>query len=150
MTSTIAARGLRALLPGVALLVVACGDAAPTVPQAQSSPLIAASVSVQQTGDAPVQIVQGSVTWKLDDARLVNVALTVHCTAGTAVTVSGRASLYDASGKLVGDATGGQLNVQPDQDSQLKLTGPTPTGTVASARFEFTTIPSATPIPGGS
>lgn len=150
MRSKITTAGLRALLPLVAVTVVACGDSAPTVPQAATSPLIGASVSVKQSGDAPVQIVPGSVTWKIDDARLVNVMLTVHSTAKAAVTASARASLYDKSGKLVGDATGGQLNVQPGKDIQLQLTGPTPLGTVESASFEFTTIPAATPIPGGA
>jgi hypothetical protein len=142
--------GLRAVLPVVALAVVACGDSAPSVPQAATSPLIGASVSIRQTGDAPVQVVQNSAVWSIDDAKLVNVTVTVHSAAATAVTVTGRASLYDRAGKLVGDATGGQLNVPPGKDIQLKLTGPTPTGTVSSATFEFTTIPAATPIPGGA
>lgn len=142
--------GLRALLPVVALAVVACGDSTPRVPQAATSPLIGASISIRQTGDAPVRIVQNSATWGIDDAKLVNVTVTVHSTAGTAVTVAARVSLYDKDGKLVGDASGGQLNVQPGKDVQLRLTGPTPIGTVQSAMFEFTTIPAATPIPGGA
>lgn len=150
MTSKIASLGLRALLPAVALAVVACGDSGVTVPQAAPSALIAQTVSIKQTGDAPVQIVPNSAAWKVDDAHLVTVSLTVHSTAGTAVTVSGRASLYDANGKVIGDATGAQLNVAPGADATLKLSGPTPSGTVSSATFEFTTIPAATPIPGGS
>jgi hypothetical protein len=139
----------RGLLGAVALVVVGCGDAAPTVPQAAASPLLGANISVKQTGDAPVKLAGGSVSWQIDDARLVNVTLTVHSTAGAAVTVSARATLYDKDGKPVGDATGGRLNVGPNSDAPLKLSGPTPNGTVVSATFEFTTIPSATPIPGG-
>jgi len=142
--------GLRALLPVVALAVVACGDSAPSVPQATTSPLLGAGIGIKQTGDAPVQIMQATAVWSIDDAKLVNVTVTVHSKAGTAVTLGARASLYDKAGKLVGDATGGQLNVEPGKDVQLHLTGPTPTGTVESATFEFTTIPSATPIPGGA
>jgi hypothetical protein len=138
----------RALLPALALLLVGCGDATPTVPQAAASSLLGASISVKQTGDAPVKLVDGSVSWQIDDARLVNVSLTVHSTAGTPVTLSARASLYDKDGKPVGDATGGALNVAPNADAQLKLSGPTPNGTVTSATFEFTTIPSATPLSG--
>jgi len=149
MPSRIVSTGSRALVAVASLLVVACGDSSVTVPQAAPSALIAGTVTVKQTGDAPVSIVTGSASWKIDDARLVDVGLTVHCTASTAVTVSARASLYDSSGKLVGDATGGQLNVKPGADSRLMLTGPTPTGTVSSATFEFTTIPAATPIPVG-
>ena len=149
MPSRIVHAGLRVLVGAAALLVVACGDSPVSVPQAATSPLIAGSVSVKQTGDAPVSLVQNSVTWKIDDARLVDVSLTVHCTASTAVTVSARASLYDAGGKLVGDATGGTLNVKPGSDAQLMLTGPTPTGTVSSATFEFTTVPASTPVPVG-
>lgn len=142
--------GLRALLPVVALAVVACGDSTPSVPQAASTPLLGSGIGIKQTGDAQVQIVQDSARWKIDDARLVDVTFTVHSKAAAAETVSVRASLYDKGGRLVGDAVGGQLNVQPGQDAQVTLTGPTPSGTVASATFEFTTIPAATPIPGGA
>jgi hypothetical protein len=148
MTSRFGWVARRALLPALGLIVVACGDSTPIVPQAAASPLLAASISVKQTGDAPVKIVAGSLSWQIDDAKLVNVTLTVHSTATTAVTVSGRASLYDKGGKPVGDATGGALNVAPGSDAQLKLSGPTPNGTVTSATFEFTTIPAATPISG--
>ena len=149
-SSRFALVGLRLFAPALGLLVVACGDAAPVVPQAAPSPLLAASISVKQTGDAPVQVVAGSPSWRIDDARLLDVSLTVHSSARSAVTVTARASLYDKDGKLVGDATGGQLNVQPGADAPLKLTGPTPHGTVTSATFEFTTIPASTPIPGGA
>jgi len=138
----------RALLPAVAVALVACGSDTPTVPQAAAAPLIATSVSVKQTGDAPVKLVENSVTLKIDDAKLINVTLTAHSTATRAVTMSARASLYDKDGKLVGDATGGALQVQPNADVQLKLTGPTPSGTVSSATFEFTTIPAPTPLSG--
>jgi hypothetical protein len=140
---------LRLLLPALGFAVVACGDSAVTVPQAAASPLLSGNISVKQTGDAPVKLVDGSVSWKLDDARLVTVSLTVHSSAATATTVSARATLYDKDGKPVGDATGGRLDVKPGADVQLMLTGPTPNGTVTSATFEFTTIPSATPIPVG-
>lgn len=151
MRSRIAgASRLRALLPVVALAVVACGDSTPSVPQAASSSLIGGSVSIRTTGDAPVSIVPDSAIWRIDNAKLLNVTVTVRSTAGAAATVSARASLYDKNGRLVGDVTGGQLNVQPGANVQVKLTGPTPSGTVTSATFEFTTIPAATPIPGGS
>jgi len=143
-----ATAALRALLPALGLLVVACGDAPPTVPLAAPTQLLAGSIGVTQTGDAPVKIAAGSVKWSIDNARLVNVGLTVHSSAAKAVTVSGRASLYDKAGKPVGDVTGGALNVQPNSDAQLFLSGPTPNGTVTSATFEFTTIPASTPIPG--
>lgn len=142
--------GLRLLAPALGLVVVACGDATPVVPQAAPSPLLASSIAVKQSGDAPVQIAAGSASWHIDDAKLVNVSLTVHSSAKLAVTVTARASLYDKDGKLVGDATGGQLNVPPGGDVQLRLSGPTPHGTVTSATFEFTTIPASTPIPGGA
>jgi hypothetical protein len=138
--------GPRALVCAAALALVACGDSAVNVPQAAATPLLAADISVQQTGDAPVKIVPGSVHWSIDDAHLLNVTLRVHSNAKSAQTVSGRASLSDKAGKLVGDATGGVLNVQPNQDVDLKLSGPTPNGTVTSASFEFTTIPASTPI----
>jgi hypothetical protein len=146
--TTVASLTRRALLAAAAVGLVACGGDTPTVPQAAASPLIGASVSVKQTGDAPVRLVDNSVSWKIDDAKLVNVTLSVHCTASQVVTVSGRASLYDKGGRLIGDATGGALQVQPNSDAQLKLSGPTPTGTVSAATFEFTTIPAPTPLSG--
>ncbi|HXA29828.1 MAG TPA: hypothetical protein VN193_13900 [Candidatus Angelobacter sp.] len=148
MTSRFALLARRALLPALGLFVVACGDAAVTVPQAAATPLLAAEISVKQTGDAPVKMDQSSLRWQVDDARLVNVSLTVHSMAGAAVTMSGRATLYDKDGKPVGDVSGGALNVAAGADVQLKMTGPTPNGTVTSATFEFTTVPSATPLSG--
>jgi hypothetical protein len=137
----------RAVLGAAAVLLAACGSDTPTVPQAAATQLLAPSIATKQTGDAPVRLVENSVSWKIDDAKLVNVSLVVHSTAGTAVTVTARASLYDKDGKLVGDATGGALQVQPNSNADLHLTGPTPNGTVSTATFEFTTIPSATPVP---
>jgi hypothetical protein len=150
MTSRIATLALRVLVPALGLVAVACGDSAVSVPQASAAALLAGNISVKQTGDAPVTLAGNSATWKLDDAKLVTVTITVHSSAKTAVTLSARGSLYDKDGKPVGDVTGGQLGVQPNSDAQLKLTGPTPNGTVTAATFEFTTIPSATPIPGGA
>jgi hypothetical protein len=138
---------LRTLIAGLGLLLVACGSETPHVDQASAAALTESSVAVKQTGSAPVSVVDGSVHFRLDDARLLKVSATVHSTAGTAQTVSIRASLYDKSGKLIGDASGGSLDAAPGADTQLELSGPQPNGTVASATFEISTVPSATPIP---
>jgi hypothetical protein len=88
------------------------------------------------------------VHFRLDDARLLEVTMTIHSTAAAADTVTIRGSMFDKSGKLVGDVSGGQLNVQPGSDGQIRLTGPNPNGTIASATFEVSTVPAATPAGG--
>jgi len=135
----------RALLCVAALLAVACGDSTPHVQQAAATPLTEASVSLKQTGNAPVKV-QPGVSYRLDDARLLEVSLTVHSTAGQSVTVSVHGSFFDKAGKLIGDATGSQLDVAPGSDVQVKLSGPAPNGTIAAATYEVTTIPTATPV----
>ena len=136
---------LRTLTCLAALAVVACGET-PHVDQAASAPLTESSVGLKQTGNAQVSIVSGSVSYKLDDARLLQVTLTVHSKATTAQTVTVRGSLTDKTGRLVGDATGSQLNVAPGSDSTITLSGPNPTGTIANATYELSTIPAATPV----
>jgi hypothetical protein len=135
---------LRFLLAAAAVLLVACGSDTPTVPQAAVSAVVAGNVSVKQTGDAQVSIVPGSVGFKLDDAKLMNVTMTIRSTAPGPQTVSARASLFDAAGKIVGDATGGVLNVRPGVDTPVALSGPTPLGTIAAATVEFHLVPSPT------
>ena len=135
---------LRFLLATAAVLLAACGSETPTVPQAATSAAIGPNVSVKQTGDAQVSIVPGSVGFKIDDAKLINVTLTVHSTAPGPQTVSARASLFDAAGKLVGDATGGVLNAASGADTPVALSGPTPLGTITAATIEFHLVPSPT------
>jgi len=137
----------RALVCLAALLAVACGDSTPHVQQAAAAPLTEASVSLKQTGNAPLTIQPGA-TYRLDDAHLLEVSLTVHSIAKQAETVSIHGSFFDKSGKLIGDATGSQLNVAPGSDVQVKLSGPAPNGTIAAATYEATTIPTATPVSG--
>jgi hypothetical protein len=136
---------LRGLLATAAMLVVACGSDTPHVQQAVASPLTEGSVGFKQTGDAAAAIDRSSITYRLDDARLLVVTLNLRSTATTAQTIGVRASLYDKSGKLIGDATGGELNVQPNATVQVILSGPHPNGTVASATFEVHQGVSTTP-----
>ena len=124
-----------------ALAAVGCGETV-HVEQAASTALTEQAVSVKQTGNAPVQIQPGSVAYRLDDARLLQVSLVVHSSAGAAQTVTVRGSFYDKAGRLVGDATGSQLNVGPGSDVTVDLSGPTPNGTIASGTFEVATVPS--------
>ena len=134
----------RCLAAGLVVVgLAACGET-PQVNQAAASPLTAATVAVRQTGDAAITIKDGSITWHLDDARLLQVGMVVHSTAARAQTVSLRASIYDAGGRLIGDAAGGTLNVKPRSDAQITLTGPAPNGTIASATFEIRTTASPT------
>jgi hypothetical protein len=137
----------RALAGLFALLVVACGET-PHVDEAATAALTESTVSLKQTGNAAVSVVPGSVRYRLDDARLLEVTLTAHSAATTAQTVTIRASLFDKSGRNIGDATGGQLDVGPGSDAAVTLSGPQPNGTIAAATFEITTIPAPTPLRG--
>ena len=137
----------RVLACALTLLVVACGET-PHVEQAGSTSLTEPTVSLKQTGNAAVSIVAGTASYRLDDARLLQVTLTVHSNARTAQTVTIGAKLFDKSGRLVGDASGSQLDVAPGSTIQVTLSGPTPNGTIAAATFEISTIPSATPLSG--
>lgn len=135
----------RGLLAAAAMLVVACGSETPQVQQAAASPLTAGTVAFKQTGDAAVTIDQASITYKLDDARLLVVTLNLYSAAPTAQTVNVRASLFDKSGRLIGDATGSDINVTPNPAAPVILSGPHPNGTIASATFEVHLVPSPTP-----
>lgn len=135
----------RVLVAAAALAVVACGSDTPHVQQASASPLTAASVGFKQTGDAQATIDASSVRYRLDDARLLEISLSLHSGASTAQTVGVQASLYDSSGRLIGDATGSDINVQPNSNATITLSGPHPNGTVASATFEVHLVPASTP-----
>jgi hypothetical protein len=131
----------------VALLVAgltACGDQT-RIPQAPSaSAFEASSVSILQQGNADVTVDTSSVTFKLDGSRSLVAHLTLRSTAEAPITVVIRGSLYDTTHQLVGDVTGGQINVSPGSTVTVELNGPTPLGTIASATFETTAQPSPT------
>jgi hypothetical protein len=129
-----------------ALLLVACGGT-PRLPEAPSTaPLVTDSVSVTQTGTAPVAIVPDSARYRLDDSGSLVVTLEVTSEATAPQTITARASLYDMNGRLIGDATGGDVGVDPGQTLSLQLNGPPPMGEIVSARYEFTALP----IPGST
>lgn len=131
----------------VALPLVAlsgCGDDT-KIPQAASvTPFATSSVAITQQGNADATIDTSSVTFRLDDARslVVHATLTSHATS--MISISVRASLYDPAHSIVGDAIGGQVMVQPGQQTTLSLNGPTPLGTIASAVFEVSQQPAPT------
>lgn len=131
----------------VTLLLIAvsgCGDDT-RLPQAVSATAFATStVAVTQQGNADATIDTHSVSFRLDDSRslVVHATLTSHATS--MISVSVRASLYDPGHSLVGDAIGGQVKVQPGQQTVLSLSGPTPIGTIASAVFEVSDLPTPT------
>lgn len=128
-----------------ALLLVAlsgCGDDT-KIPQAVSAtPFATSTVAITQRGNADATIDANSVSFKLDDSRSLVVRATLTSHATSLISVSVRASLYDPSHNLVGDAIGGQVKVQPRQQTTLSLSGPTPLGTIASAVFELSGQPS--------
>jgi hypothetical protein len=99
-------------------------------------------VAITQRGNAAATIDARSVSFKLDDSRSLVVRATLTSHATSLISISARASLYDPRHNLVGDAIGGQVKVQPGQQTTLNLSGPTPLGTIASAVFEVSGQPS--------
>ncbi len=131
----------------VAVLLAAlsgCGDDT-KLPQAPSaSPFSTSSVSVGQQGNAAATIDTASVTFKLDDSRSLVAHLMVRSTAASTIAISIRGSLYDPHHALIGDVSGGQINVSPGSTTAVQLTGPAPLGTIASVTFELTAKPTPT------
>ncbi|MGH7723690.1 MAG: hypothetical protein ACRENL_12820 [Candidatus Dormibacteria bacterium] len=113
------------------------------LPQAPSStPFSTSTVTISQRGNAAATIDPASVTLKLDDARTLVAHMSVRSTAATTITISIRGSIYDPQHHLIGDLSGGQINVARGSTTDVQLTGPTPLGTIASALFEITAQPS--------
>jgi hypothetical protein len=126
--------------------LAACGSAA-SQPEVQAAPpLTAQSVTVRQTGNASAQIVSSTITYQRDESGGLVIHVSVQSQAASAQTITARASLYDAKGDLVGDASGGQISVAPGATAALQLNGPAPAGTIASTVFEVSNVPSPTPI----
>lgn len=118
-----------------------CGDET-KLPQApSSSPFSTTSVSIGQQGNANATIDTRSVTFKLDDSRSLVAHLMVRSNAKSTIAISIRGSLYDPHHALIGDVSGGLINVSPGSTTAVQLTGPTPLGTIASATFEITAKP---------
>jgi hypothetical protein len=123
------------------LLLAGCGGP-PVIDQAVSqTPLAAANVTVTQTGDSDVTIPSGGVTFSQDAARLLVVDVKLHFTAAQPRTITLRATVYDSTGRIVGDATGGAVQVKPGSEVTVELSGPTPTGTIAAVTVEVHTVP---------
>ena len=116
-----------------------CGDDTKLPQAAAATPFTAAAVAITQQGNADVSIDDTSVRFVLDGTRSLVVHLSLTSNVTKPVTISVRASLFDPTHKLVGDAVGGQINVQPGQVTAVELSGPTPLGTIASAVFEAST-----------
>lgn len=131
------------LVVAAGLLLLGCGDTPQVREAATSPPLVGAKVDVTLTGNSAVTIADPSndVTFKLDDARLLVVHVKVHSTSGTKQNIAIRASLLDSAGKVIGDATGGTLAVNPGADAAFDLTGPMPNGTISKATFEVHATP---------
>src|ERR1700736_167370 len=85
----------------------ACGDST-VLPQAQGTgALTAASVRIEQSGPAHAQIDASHVTFQIDNSGTLVVNLTLRSTESSPQTMTLVASLYDAGGKIIGNATGG-------------------------------------------
>ena len=128
---------------GLGAVLAACSDTASIEEATSAAPLTAPRVNITLTGDAGVTIPDPSreVTFRLDDARLLDIDLRVHSQATAPEIAAVKATLFDASGLIVGDATGGSTALPPGQDASFTLTGPAPTGTIAKATFEVHLTP---------
>jgi hypothetical protein len=116
-------------------LTAACGssDTSTVVPQTGSQkPLTAATVDVRPSGDTDFVVDAASVHFQIDNAGLLHVTLTVASHAAVRSTVTLTASLLDAAGATVGQATGGAVNVDPGASQPIELTGTRPTGVIAA------------------
>lgn len=132
------------------VILTSCGGEPRVVDQASPKPpLQSVHVAVTQTGDGGAAIAAGSVRLRLDDARLLVVDVRVRSIATTARSIALRATAEDASGRVVGEATGGAVRVAPGSEIALELSGPTPSGVIAAVTIEVRTTPapSATPVP---
>jgi hypothetical protein len=128
--------------------IAACGSATSQTEVQSSPPLTAQSVTVRQTGNAAAQIVTSTITYQLDASGALVIHLNVQSQANSAQTITARASLYDAKGDVVGDATGGQVAVPAGGTAALQLNGPAPQATIAGTVFEVSSVatpPSPTP-----
>lgn len=128
----------------LALGLAACGDP-PIVHEAQSRPpLTAADVAAAQSGDTVVRIEQG-VTYRVDDAGLLEVRVTLHSSAAVPETVSVRGNLFDAQGVRLGQVTGGSAPIPPGGSVTVQLTGEPPQQTIARTVFDVSAKPAASP-----
>ena len=143
--SDVSGRLLFALLGIAALAMVACGEKAQ--PEAVSAgALTTGAVQATQTGNAAAQLQAASVSYRVDNSGSLIVLIQVTSTASGPQTIMARASLYNASGQVIGDAVGGAVSVPAGATVPVQLTGPPPSGTITSATFELSTTPAPTPI----
>jgi hypothetical protein len=137
--------GLRHLLlvPAASgLLLAGCGGSGTVDEAVNATPVAVPNVAITQTGDSDITIPTDQVTFGLDASQLLVVDLHLRSAAAAPRTVAVRATVYDRSGRIVGDATGATIEVQPGVDTPIELSGPTPNGTIASATLEVHTVPS--------
>jgi hypothetical protein len=129
------------------LLLGGCGEPAVIDQATTQTPVAVASPAVTQTGDRDVTVEQGSVAVRLDAARLLVISLRLRSAAPDVRTVTLRATVYDQTGRIVGDASGGVVRVAAGAETGVELSGPTPSGTISAITLEVHTVPAPTPSP---
>jgi hypothetical protein len=116
-----------------------CGDSPPHLSQAVGPSALAVSrPRVDQAGNVDVRVDPDSVVVSNDAAGLVVVRVRVTSHRPSAGAVALRASLYDGANRLVGDVTGGLSMLSREVATEVQLSGPAPSGTVARLVFEST------------
>lgn len=133
------------LLTVTAAVLVGCGSTTKLPEAPATGPLTSGSVQIKQTGNAAAQVDPASVTFQIDNSGSLVVRLRVTSNAGRPQTLAVRASLFDSSGGIIGDATGGDIGLPPGAPASFELNGPAPAGTIAAATFEMTAQASPTP-----
>jgi len=128
------------ILVVVASALAACGTTIQLPEAPGATPFKAATVPITQTGDAPATVDKDSVTYTSDNAGSLVIHLTLTSNASTAQTIAVQATLFDPTGLIVGNASGGQIMVAPGATTAVQLNGQTPHGTITSATFEVTAV----------
>jgi hypothetical protein len=131
--------GIACAAPLMVAVLSGCGDTFGVPPTPASTPFSTITTAmITQQGNAPATIDPSSVTFSPDDAQSLVVRLTVRSTAPSPITISIRGSIFDPKHQVIGDVSGGQVDVAPGSTTDVELTGPTPLGTIAAAVFEVT------------
>ncbi|MFN2582918.1 MAG: hypothetical protein ABR498_09285 [Candidatus Dormibacteria bacterium] len=139
--------GIERALPALAAcgLVAACGANSQSE-VGSTRPLTNGNVTAMQTGNAEATLNQSGISYRLDNSGSLVIRFSATSTSAMPQTIMARASLYNDSGGVIGDAVGGETPVAPGASVDIQLNGPAPNGTVASARFELTEVAAPTPI----
>jgi hypothetical protein len=131
-------QAIAVLFAASAIALSGCGSTTQLPEVHTSAPLTSATVGVTQTGNATATIDKSSLKFMLDTIGALVVRFNLTSNAAHAQTLTVRGSLFDSSGTIVGDVTGGAVGVTPGAAVAIQLNGPAPNGTISSITLEVT------------